>query len=72
MLPDERMGLSFTIAAGLRQRIHSRIRVPWDPRPYLLSQIRDFPFCHLLRLAGLRKSTQVSEQHVASIRRVEE
>jgi hypothetical protein len=28
------MGLSFTIVAGPRQRTHSRIRVPWDSRPY--------------------------------------
>jgi hypothetical protein len=28
------MGLSFTIAAGPRQLIHSRIRVLWDSRPY--------------------------------------
>jgi hypothetical protein len=28
------MGLSFAIAAGPRQRIHSRIRVPWDSRLY--------------------------------------
>jgi hypothetical protein len=27
-------GLSFTIAAGPRQRSHSRVRVPWDSRPY--------------------------------------
>jgi hypothetical protein len=27
------MGLSFTIYAGPRQRIHSQIRVPWDSRP---------------------------------------
>jgi hypothetical protein len=27
---DERMGLSFTIAAGPRQRSHSRVRVTWD------------------------------------------
>jgi hypothetical protein len=33
-LSDERTGLSFTIAAGLRQRSHSRVRVPWDSRPY--------------------------------------
>jgi hypothetical protein len=45
--PDESMGLSFTIAAGPRQRSHSRVRVPWDSQPY-------FPFCLLLRLAGLR------------------
>jgi hypothetical protein len=33
-VPDERVGLSFTIAAGPRQRRHSRVRVPWDSRPY--------------------------------------
>jgi hypothetical protein len=35
------MDLSSTIAAGPRQRIHSRIRVPWDSRPYFtLSDLR--------------------------------
>jgi hypothetical protein len=34
ILSDERMGLSFTIAAGPRKRSHSRIRVPRDPWPY--------------------------------------
>jgi hypothetical protein len=33
-LSDERMDLSFTIAAGPRQRSHSQVRVPWDSRPY--------------------------------------
>jgi hypothetical protein len=33
-LSDERMRLSFTIAAGPRQRSHSQVRVPWDSRPY--------------------------------------
>jgi hypothetical protein len=33
-LSDERTGLPFTIAAGPRQRTHSRVRVPRDPRPY--------------------------------------
>jgi hypothetical protein len=33
-LSDERMGLSFTIAAHPRQRSHSRVRVPRDSRPY--------------------------------------
>jgi hypothetical protein len=33
-LSDERTGLSFTIAAGARQRSHFRVRVPWDSRPY--------------------------------------
>jgi hypothetical protein len=31
---DERTGLSFTIAAGPRQRSHSRVQVQWDSRPY--------------------------------------
>jgi hypothetical protein len=31
---DERMGLSFTTAAGRRQRSHFLVRVPWDSRPY--------------------------------------
>jgi hypothetical protein len=29
-LSDERMGLSFTIAAGPCQLSHSRVQVPWD------------------------------------------
>jgi hypothetical protein len=29
-LSDDRTSLSFTVAAGPRQRIHSRVRVPWD------------------------------------------
>jgi hypothetical protein len=33
-LSDERTGPSFTIAAGPRKRSHSRVRVPWDSRPY--------------------------------------
>jgi hypothetical protein len=35
-LIDERTGLSFTIAAGPRQHSHSRVRVPWDSRPYFI------------------------------------
>jgi hypothetical protein len=43
-LSDERTGLSFTIAAGSRQRNHFRIRVPWDSRPYFnISDLR-LPF----------------------------
>jgi hypothetical protein len=34
ILSDERMGLSCTIAAGPRQRSHSRVRVPRDSWPY--------------------------------------
>jgi hypothetical protein len=41
-LSDERTGLSFTIAAGPRQRSHFRVRVPSDSWPYLLSQIPYF------------------------------
>jgi hypothetical protein len=33
-LSDEREGLSFTTAAGPRQRSHSRVRVQWDSSPY--------------------------------------
>jgi hypothetical protein len=33
-LSDERTGLSFTTVAGLRQRSHFRVRLPWDSRPY--------------------------------------
>jgi hypothetical protein len=35
-LSDERTGLSITIAAGPRQRSHSRIRVPRDSWPYFI------------------------------------
>jgi hypothetical protein len=51
---DERTGLSFIKAAGPRQRSHSRVLVPGTRDHILLSQIRNFPFCGLLRLAGLR------------------
>jgi hypothetical protein len=35
VLSDKRTGLSFTLAAGPRQRNQSRVRVPWDSRPYI-------------------------------------
>jgi hypothetical protein len=38
------MGLSFTIAAGPRQRIHSLVRVPWDSRPYFTVSDSRRPF----------------------------
>jgi hypothetical protein len=57
------MGLSFTIAAGPRQRIYSRVRVPWDSRPYFTVSDRDFPFCLLLRLAGLRRGYSTPLPH---------
>jgi hypothetical protein len=43
-LSDERTGLSFTIAAGPRQRSHSRVRVPWDSRPYFSVSHLRLPF----------------------------
>jgi hypothetical protein len=43
-LSDERTGLSFTIATGLRQRSHSRVRVPWDSRPYFTVSDSILPF----------------------------
>jgi hypothetical protein len=54
VLSDERTGLSFLCAAGPCQRSVSRVRVhgTWDL--ILLSQIWDFPFRRLLRLAGSR------------------
>jgi hypothetical protein len=35
-LSDERTGLSFTVAAGLRQRSHSWVRVPQDSWPHFI------------------------------------
>jgi hypothetical protein len=47
-LSDEMTGV-FTIAAGPRQRSHSRVRIHGTRDNILLSQIRDFPFRRLLR-----------------------
>jgi hypothetical protein len=43
-LSDERTGLSFTTSAGTRQRSHSRVRVPWDSRPYFIVSDPKLPF----------------------------
>jgi hypothetical protein len=43
-LSDERTGLLFIIAAGPRQRNHSRVRVPWDQRPYFSVSDSRLPF----------------------------
>jgi hypothetical protein len=43
-LSDERTGLSFTIVAGPRQRSHSRVRVPWNLRPYFTVSDSRLPF----------------------------
>jgi hypothetical protein len=44
VLSDERTGLSFAIATGPRQRTHSRVRVPWDSRPYFTVSDSRLPF----------------------------
>jgi hypothetical protein len=43
-LSDERTGLPFTIAAGPRQRNHSRFRVPWHSRPYFTVSDSRLPY----------------------------
>jgi hypothetical protein len=43
-LSDERTDLSFTIAAGPRQRSHSRVRIPWDWRPHFTVSDSRLPF----------------------------
>jgi hypothetical protein len=43
-LSDERMGLLFPTAAGPSQRIHSRIRAPWDSQPYSTVSDLRLPF----------------------------
>jgi hypothetical protein len=53
-LSDERTGLSFIIAADPRQLSHSRVRVPWDSRPYFTVSDLRLLFRRLLILAGIR------------------
>jgi hypothetical protein len=43
-LSDERTDLSFTIASGLCQCSHSRVRVSWDSRPYFTFSDSRLPF----------------------------
>jgi hypothetical protein len=43
-LSDERSGLSFVYAAGPCQRSLSRVRVPWDSRPYFTVSDLRIPF----------------------------
>jgi hypothetical protein len=40
----ERTGVSFTTAAGARQRSHSRVKVAWDSRPYFTTSDSRLPF----------------------------
>jgi hypothetical protein len=44
VLPDERTGLSFTIAADPRQHSHSQVRVQWDSRSYFTLSDSRLPF----------------------------
>jgi hypothetical protein len=44
VLSDERSGLSFVCAAGPCQRSLSRVRVPWDFRPYFTVSHLRLPF----------------------------
>jgi hypothetical protein len=55
-LCDKRTGLSFTSAAGLARSDILRSKSYETHDHILLSQIRDFPFRRLLRLAGLQWS----------------
>jgi hypothetical protein len=43
-LSDERSSLSFVYAAGSCQRSPSRVRVPWDSRPYFTVSHLRLPF----------------------------
>jgi hypothetical protein len=43
-LSDERTGLSFVCAAGLCQRSLSRVRIPWNSRPYFTVSDSRLPF----------------------------
>jgi hypothetical protein len=52
-LSDDRTGLSFTITCGLVSTVILRSEFRGTHDHILLSQIRDFPFCCLLWLAGL-------------------
>jgi hypothetical protein len=56
-LSDGRTGLSFTIAAGLASAIILWSEPLWTRDHILLSQIWDFPFRRLLRLAGPRMNS---------------
>jgi hypothetical protein len=57
-LSDERTSLSFTIAAAYRQRSNSRLRVPWDSRPYFTVSDSRLPFSS--------PPTSQSQSHIAT------
>jgi hypothetical protein len=73
-LSDKRTGLSVTIAAGPRQRSHSRVRVPWDSRPYFTVSDSRLPFSSppttrraTVEVFGPASTRDISEEHIASI-----
>jgi hypothetical protein len=51
-LSDKRTGLSFTIAAGPHQRIHSLARAPWVSRPYYTVSDSSLSFVAFYDLQG--------------------
>jgi hypothetical protein len=59
---DDRMGLSFTIAAGLRQRSHSRVRVPRDSGPSFTVSDSSFP-----KPGGLGPCIYIPPEHGGSV-----
>jgi hypothetical protein len=63
VLSDERTGLSFKIAAGPRQRSHSRVPVPWDSWPYFTASYLRLPFSSLptTRRATVKEFDPVSK-----------
>jgi hypothetical protein len=62
-LSDERTGVSFTIVTGPGQISHSRVRVPWDSRPYFTLSDSRLPFRRLLRFAGLWRRYSTTPPH---------
>jgi hypothetical protein len=58
-LSDERTGLSPTIAAGSSQRSHSRVRAPWDSRPYFTVSDLRLPISSPLTTRSDPASTRV-------------
>jgi hypothetical protein len=64
-LSDKRSGLSFVYAAGPCQRSFSRVRVPWDLRPY-------FTVSHLRLLFSSPPTTRLRHEphrkHVSRVR----
>jgi hypothetical protein len=53
-LSEEKTDLSLTTATDPRQRSHSRVRVPWDSRPYSTVSDSRFP---VLSLPATRRAT---------------